>query len=252
MRRRWEGYTQERKITRLARERELLLQARRNRVDFLYKQYRADHNLMEDRLLPGYLDICKLGGFASAILTELSPEAETSRFDIPMTALPDLLQAWKKDIKLLLMSKLPQLLPVLEEGEVDPGFSALELATTWFRCTLGQGRYNAYATKPGAVSLEDLPLHKCVAMPGYYSNAEPTWSLDCLVFDSQVSSTMEVFITSVGLNPKSTTFADMDAANKRWACHSCSTKKPQVFSWRTAVRVPRKHQYPVYLGLVFP
>lgn len=107
----------------------------------------------------------------------------------------------------------------------------LELATSVFECSRSELRDGP----PLHWMDEYVQWHECVGKRQYSSPKVPYQPSKCLRFHPGVSGDVVDIVRSVGLDPKTATYGDMDAMDARFRCENCPRGDNVVRNWRNCV-----------------
>ncbi|KAF8661968.1 hypothetical protein AX16_001263 [Volvariella volvacea WC 439] len=222
---------------RLERERQILLQSRRNVVNDVYTKYRENCTPVTWAYHPPGYTIQTYEPFLS-LIEDPSDRSITEEDCTPGVAvLPELVAKWTLEKIVQLASLLPGPEPAAgEPSYISPSsplvfhaLQKLDLATSVFHCLGSENSTNLGGRC--LIGWEGAGAHlRCGALKAHYDNR--------LHFNQRGYDAAVALVELSGRDPKVTSAREMDADGLRFVCANCSpTSWPgrKVLAWRDAI-----------------
>ncbi|KAG8877925.1 hypothetical protein FRB97_002923 [Tulasnella sp. 331] len=119
----------------------------------------------------------------------------------------------------------------IEDPPTELDFNRLSLATTIFFCS---APYSYRSKTREALCLTNGGQHTASRQ---CRKKGPDWSTACLNYNTEAEEMVRQLVVAVGLDPETTTAAEMDAEDARFYCQGCPKWDKLARSWRNCVRL---------------
>ncbi|KAG8859692.1 hypothetical protein FRB96_004266 [Tulasnella sp. 330] len=119
----------------------------------------------------------------------------------------------------------------IEDPPTELDFNRLSLATTIFFCS------------PPYIYRSETLKALCLKSGGQHTASRQCrkkgqdWSTACLSYNTEAEEMVRQLVVAVGLDPETTTAAEMDAEDARFYCQGCPKWDKLARSWRNCVRL---------------
>ncbi|KAF9476664.1 hypothetical protein BDN70DRAFT_882129 [Pholiota conissans] len=218
---------------RIAREIEIVMQARRDRLFERYLDYKATLPSLEWKYLPDLMELGKKEPFKAIVDSKSLDDDEETDFDIPTSKYSEAIAEIHDELKAELVQKLSN---AWGPGKTVPS-DCLNLATSVFCCrgTCGMRTF--------VVGTDDILSHNCGSYSPRSYHISGTQIRDFVVhpFSQAIAKSL---VCCVGLDPDTTLSSEMDAKDLRFACNACTVESHLGYTWRTALsHWVEYHQY---------
>ncbi|KAF9464002.1 hypothetical protein BDZ94DRAFT_1257356 [Collybia nuda] len=237
-----EPQIREHRKARILAAHEAIVEQRKTILKDMYKSYLKTLQPSQWLYHPRSKELTEFSVFEPLINADDEVTVDNASFQEPMSMLPGLISTWSEQRMANLRNKITSVAQGNGITSIDP----VHLATSIFQCgnslcgtshTPWRGCSNLLFAWEGAVT------HHCKTNDFFFAKDLQTE----LVFSEKGSRAAEQLISLIGLNPTSSTTADMDQLDPRFFCSLCtpivSHGRP-VYSWRSGVAHFISHNHP--------
>ncbi|KAG9035747.1 hypothetical protein FS837_001840 [Tulasnella sp. UAMH 9824] len=221
---------------------DLLKRARTSVFRQRYSTFKSSYSEYPTTLVPSERFVLKTHqGIKDAIEAE-GTDTSPRIFDKAFSQLPDYLDKWRKERKLqltrlVLVARTGPVMDVDVQTAEEQGI--LDLATSVFAtCGYGGTFYHDGDTVHWIDSIGDHSMKKFYHSP-WRKSPLPYDEMQCIRVLPNLVEHVRLLVQAVGLDPDTSTAADMDKLDARFYCDDCSVVKlsEEVFarSWRNCI-----------------
>lgn len=199
-------------------------------------------------IMPGVSDFLSFPEIKAVIDQAFEVEVDEQSFEALLPAFPGMIATWRESIVKLLVHQRKRLCKDQTEDDEEI-MRQLKLATSVFKChscgdDAGDPYFDSimYHNDGHHIELRCRPLfwprvlaHRCATRPYDYGvslmsfldlRRDVPWTSNVFLVDSQMAEIVKKIVILCGKDPSTTTVDDMDAADYRFACHTCADRDP--------------------------
>ncbi|KAJ6520163.1 hypothetical protein C8R45DRAFT_51161 [Mycena sanguinolenta] len=229
-------YMEQMKAKRLEREYVALLAERRTMASKVLRTFKRSQLPWTD-VMPGVPDFHEFPKIKDIISQPASVTVDEQTFEALLPDFPDLIATWREGLlqHMVATYKRDSNADAVQADNVLE--DRLKLATSVFKCN-SCGGSNITDDFFGTSHRQCQPLfypktlaHRCLTRVSGYSammfmndSRDCAWRSNLLKFDTRTSEFVEKVVRACGIDPETATVEDMDAADKRLACHACAQR----------------------------
>ncbi|KAJ6520162.1 hypothetical protein C8R45DRAFT_954111 [Mycena sanguinolenta] len=239
-------YMEQMKVKRLAREYTALVVTRKGMAAKVLRTFKRSQLPWTD-VMPGAPDFYEFPKIKDIISQPASVTVDEQTFEALLPDFPGMIATWREELlqKMVAAYKRSSVANALHADNVVE--DRLKLATSVFRCcSCDEGLDSFFG------GLMSIGYQKKGCRPLFYPKMIAHWCLtrlsgrsmvlmflsgesgrDCvwhneLKFDPHTSEIVEKVVRACGMDPETATVEDMDAADKRLACHACALRRSEA------------------------
>ena len=223
------------KTARLKADESTIRCNRRHIIYLRYKDYQSTLHPSQWKYLPRTLEITGYEPFARHVEAPVDVEVTAATFDDAFAHLPELLAAAMDARKKSLRDLLPNGIPMNEGVNTDARYDPMDLATATFQCK------EDFAFLFG---WDEIASHHCRGeqegvLLTYNADLQPKTTAPLVEYNPFAAKEVKSVVGLVGLDFTTTTPADLDGKDLRFACDSYGggwERYTKGYDWRNLVR----------------
>ncbi|KAF7337538.1 F-box domain-containing protein [Mycena sanguinolenta] len=239
-------YMEQMKAKRLEREYVALVTERKAMAAKVLRTFKRSQ-LPWTEVMPGPLDFSEFSKIKDIISQPASVTVDEQTFEALLPDFPAMIANWRKGLLQHMVAAYKRDSNANAAHADNVIENRLQLAISVFKCgSCGDGSNPFFddlifgyqrQNRCQPLFYPKMLAHRCLTRVADYSammylngelSRDCAWRSNVLKFDARTSEIAEKVVRACGMDPETATVEDMDAADKRLACHACAERGPKV------------------------